>query len=173
MNGEAQFVTLSLGEEVFAVPVTTVHAILDYRRPYSVPGGPPFLLGLLDVRECATPVIDLRTRLGLPQRPPDAATRILVLDVPLRAAAGGETAERNTAAYSGFPLGVVADRVLEVVTLKHDEIEAVSERGIAWTPDYITGLARRNGSFVLLLNLPLLLGVDDTDELSAAVGRAA
>lgn len=37
---EAQFVTFSLGEEIFAVPVEVVREILDYAEAFKIPNVP-------------------------------------------------------------------------------------------------------------------------------------
>jgi purine-binding chemotaxis protein CheW len=143
---ESQFVTLCLGAEVFAVPVSMVREILDYRDSFRIPEGPDYLLGLIDVRGRGTPVIDLRAKLGLPKVPPSSATRIMVLDVPLQ--------DRTLA------LGLVADRVLEVASFAEDQIEGAPDVGVAWRSDYIAGVVRREGGFVVLFNLSKLLTAD-------------
>ncbi len=138
-----QFVTLALGQEVFAVPVAFVREILDYRAPFKVPEGPPYLLGLIDVRGRGTPLIDLRLKLGLQSVPPDLATRILVLDVPV--------GDRVLA------LALVADRVIEVASFSATEVEAPPDIGVPWRSDYIKGVVRREQDFVVLFDLPTLL----------------
>lgn len=153
-----QFVTLCLGAEVFAVPVSMVREILDYRDSFRIPEGPDYLLGLIDVRGRGTPVIDLRSKLGLPKVPPDSATRIMVMDVPL--------ADRTLA------LGLVADRVLEVATFADDQIEGAPDVGVSWRSDYIAGVVRRNGGFVVLFNLSKLLTAD-VALLTSSTARAA
>ncbi len=47
-----------------------------------LPNSPPQLLGMIDVRGTAVPVIDLRTKFGLPRIDATPSTRILVLEVP-------------------------------------------------------------------------------------------
>jgi purine-binding chemotaxis protein CheW len=156
---EAQYVTLGLGQEVFAVRVDFVREILDYRTPFHIPEGPAFLLGLIDVRGSGTPTIDLRTKLGLPHQPPGPTTRILVLDVPLE--------DRV------LSLGLVADRVIEVATFKADMIEPAPDVGTPWRSDYISGVVRRENDFVVLFNLPKLLTAAEAGALSVSPGRAA
>jgi Chemotaxis signal transduction protein len=39
-NSESQYVTFSLGEEVFAVPVEVVREILDHEEVFKIPHGP-------------------------------------------------------------------------------------------------------------------------------------
>ncbi len=158
-SAESQFVTLGLGEEVFAVSVAFVREILDYQTPFAIPEGPDYLLGLTDVRGRGTPTIDLRLKLGLPRAAPTATTRILVLDVPL--------ADRV------LSLGLVADRVIEVVSIAMDQIETAPDIGVPWRSEYIQGVVRREtsagkGGFVVLFDLPRLLTSQDAAVLSQA-----
>ncbi len=157
-TGEAQFVTLCLGQEVFAVPVAVVREILDYRDAFRIPEGPAYLLGLIDVRGRGTPVIDLRTKLGLPPVAPTPATRIMVIDVPL--------GERF------LQLGLVADRVLEVTSFAESQIEAAPDVGVPWKSDYIQGVVRRDSGFVVLFYLRALLTGDEA-ALITSTAKAA
>lgn len=153
-NGEAQFVTLGLGAEVFAVPVEYVREILDYAPPSALPEGPAYLLGLTDVRGRATPTLDLRVKLGLPAIPPTLATRILVLDIPLEG--------------RQLSLGLVADRVIEVAAFSAEEIEPAPDIGVRWRSDYMRGVVRRDTGFVVLFDLARLLTSQDAAVLDAA-----
>jgi purine-binding chemotaxis protein CheW len=139
----ADYVTLALGAEIFAVPVGYVREILDFVEPFKIPEAPDYLLGLIDVRGHGTPMIDLRRKLGLSHVAPKGATRILVLDIPF----GGRT----------IGLGLVADRVIEVASFAAAEIEPVPEIGTPWRSDYISGIVRRASGFTVLFNLPKLL----------------
>ncbi len=144
---ELQFVTLGLGAEVFAVPVAFVREILDFRQPFAVPDGPGYLLGLMDVRGRATPTLDLRVKLGMAPAEPTLTTRILVLDVPI--------ADRV------LSLGLVADRVIEVISVHADQIEPAPDIGVPWRSEYIRGVVRRQDSFVIVFDLARLLTSQD------------
>ena len=156
---EAQYVTLGLGAEVFAVPVEFVREILDYRQPFAIPEGPAYLLGLTDVRGRGTATIDLRAKLGLPTVPPGPSTRILVLDIPLEGRL--------------LSLGLVADRVIEVVSVAADQIEPAPDIGVAWRSDYIAGVVRRDDGFVVLFELARLLTTQEAAALPAVADAAA
>jgi purine-binding chemotaxis protein CheW len=156
MNGNdnsGQYVTLGLEHEVFAVPVELVREILDMRPPFRIPEAPTHLAGLIDVRGCAVPVIDLRLKLGLPARAASADTRILVLDV----AVDGRL----------LSLGLVADRVFEVTALDADSIAPPPDIGTTWHSDYILGIGRRGDSFVVIFDLSRLLSGEDAALLRA------
>ena len=156
---EAQFVTFSLGDEIFAVPVEVVREILDYAEAFKIPNGPDYLLGLRDVRGQGVPTIDLRLKLGLSKTIPTAHTRVLVLDVPI----GSKI----------LTLGLVADRVFEVTPFRRDQIEAAPDIGIRWRSDYIAGVVRRENGFVVIVDLAQLLSREDTAMLSPRAGSQA
>ncbi|MFB2550019.1 chemotaxis protein CheW [Ensifer soli] len=157
-SSESQFVTFSLGDEVFALPVSVVREILDHEEAFKIPHGPDYLLGLRDVRGQGVPVIDLRLKLGMTRTVRTPHTRILVLDVPMR--------ERTLA------LGLVADKVFEVTPFRHDEIEQAPDIGARWNSDYIAGVVRRNGGFVVIIDLVRLFS-GDAGALGGAAGRMA
>lgn len=148
---EIQVVTFSLGAEAFAVPVTLVREILDYRETFRIPNGPAYLLGLTDVRGQGVSTIDFRLRLGLTPIEPTPATRILVVDVPL--------ADRVLA------LGLVVDRVLEVATFAADQIETAPDIGVKWRSDYIGGVVRRAEGFVVLIDVARIFSSDEVTRL--------
>jgi purine-binding chemotaxis protein CheW len=154
-SSEAQYVTFSLDHEMFAVPVGVVREILDHEDAFKIPHGPDYLLGLRDVRGQGVPVVDLRLRLGMAATEKTPHTRLLVLDVQL-----GDKL---------LALGLVADRVYEVTPFRHDEIEGAPDIGVNWRSDYIAGVVRRNGSFVVIVDLARLFS--DSGDALGGLGR--
>ncbi|MEO4000977.1 chemotaxis protein CheW [Mesorhizobium sp. CAU 1732] len=157
-SDEAQYVTFSLGDEVFAVPVGVVREILDHEQAFRVPNGPDYLLGLRDVRGQGVPVMDLRLKLGLTKTVATPHTRVLVMDIPLD--------DRM------LTLGMVADRVYEVTPFRRDQVEKAPDIGSRWRSDYIAGVVRRDQGFVVLIDLASLLSERDTTLLADASAAA-
>lgn len=153
-DNESQYVTFALGDEVFAVEVEIVREILDYEGAFKIPNGPDYLLGLREVRGHGVPTIDLRLKLGLSRTVPTPHTRVLVLDIPL--------SDRL------LTLGMVADRVFEVVPFRRDQIEKAPDIGTRWRSDYIRGVVRRETGFVVIIDLASLLSASDTALFSSA-----
>jgi len=144
---EVQYVTLGIGREVFAVEVAVVQEILEMRQISLLPHAPAFMLGVIDVRGRAVPVIDLRVKLGLPPVAATEHTRILVMEVPI----------------DGKPLamGLVADRVFEVTGLNADGVESPPEIGVRWRSEYIRGIARHADNFVIIFDLAQLFSSEE------------
>src|SRR5450432_684591 len=122
-KADAQYVTLGIDRELFAIPVEMVLEILDMREIFRVPDAPAHLAGLIDVRGRGVPVIDLRVKLGLPAAAVTEGTRIMVLEVPVTG--------------RQLVLGLVADRVYEVAPLDDGRLEPPPEIGSRWHCDYI------------------------------------
>lgn len=148
---ELQVVTFGLGAETFAVPVTLVREILDYRETFRIPNGPDYLLGLTELRGEGVTTVDFRLRVGLPHVAPTPSTRILVVDVPF---------EQRI-----LVLGLVVDRVLDVSTFDLAEIGAAPDLGIRWPSRYIAGVAKRPEGFVVLVDVVEIFSAEEARSL--------
>jgi purine-binding chemotaxis protein CheW len=104
-------VTCAVAGEEYGLPVESVREVLRYERPRTVPGASGALLGVLALRGRAIPVADLGRALGLGERPgafePAAGAAVVVLEERTRA------------------LGLVVDRVADVVTVAGEQLEAL------------------------------------------------
>ncbi len=152
-----QVVTFGLGEEMFAVPVTLVREILDYRPAFRVPGGPAWMLGITDVRGQGVPMVDLRMRLSLTPVEPTLATRVLIVDVVL--------ADRM------LSLGLVVDRVIAVASFERDRLESAPDIGLRWRSEYIAGVVREPDGFVVVIDAAEVFSNDD--EAITTIAHAA
>jgi purine-binding chemotaxis protein CheW len=156
----AQYVTIGIDREVFAIEVGIVREILDLQPITRLPHAPPFLVGMIDVRGQGVPTVDLRVKLGLPAVQPTANTRIIVLDVPQQGQGAGEG--------SSLTVGVVADRVFEVTSLDGRDLETPPQVGGRWRSDCIQAIGRSNGTFVIVFDIARLFAQDDVALLTVA-----
>jgi len=68
-------------------------------------------------------------------------------------------------------LGLVADRVIEVVAFSADQVEPAPDIGVPWRSDYMKGVVRRESGFVVVFDLARLLTSQEAAALP--VDRAA
>lgn len=89
-----------VGEIEAAIPATHVREVLRAVEISALPGAPPVVDGVIDVRGEIVPVVNLRARLGLPVRPLDPAEQFVLI-----ATAGGGIAARvdRATALSSIP----------------------------------------------------------------------
>ncbi|MEO7336366.1 MAG: chemotaxis protein CheW, partial [Caldimonas sp.] len=99
----AQYLTFTLGEEVFAMDIRTVREIIQYGPMTTVPLMPDFVRGVINLRGAVVPVIDLQARFGRPAAHVGKKTCIVIFD----ALRNGERVE----------LGLLVDAVSEVIDI--------------------------------------------------------
>ncbi|CAK0750476.1 purine-binding chemotaxis protein CheW [Azospirillaceae bacterium] len=148
------YVTLGVGDDVFAVDVAYVREILDCPHISGLPYAPPFLAGMIDVRGRTWPVINLRRKLGLPDIPPSDKSRVLVLEIP--------TENRP------LGLGLLCDRVFDVAEFDALGLEAAPEIGVNWKSEYIKAIGRWRGGFVIIFDMERLFTSHEVAKLNAA-----
>ncbi|MGY8708902.1 chemotaxis protein CheW [Bradyrhizobium sp. 18BD] len=150
MAATSQYLTLGLAGETFGISIRNVREILDMRPISRLPHAPNFLLGMIDVRGAGYPIVDLRTKLGLPAVEATEATRIIILDVPMKDRLVG--------------VGFVADCVFEVTDIDEQAIEPIPEVGGKWQSDYAAGIGRKGEKFVVIFDLAKLMANDEIPE---------
>lgn len=138
-------VTLSLGEQVLAIPAVRLREILDPLPVTRVPGAGPLVPGVVNVRGTVVPLANLKQVLRIPEQAADDRRRFLVLDVTI----AGEAAV----------VAIEADAVHEVSTIETAVIEPVPATASAWPPEFLTGLYRGSNGFVLMPDLDHILSV--------------
>jgi purine-binding chemotaxis protein CheW len=147
LSGNEQYLTCGVGEETFALNVAQVREVLDLCPFTRVPNLPPYVRGMISVRGRAVPVIDLRSKFGMEPAEATAHSRIVVLEVVVEGRA--------------LVIGALADRVHEVTTLDTEDLEPPPEIGIGWRSEIIRGIGRRQGRFVIVLNLNRVFAMED------------
>lgn len=147
----SSYVTVGIDDETFAIDVTYVREILDHRDITRLPHAPPYLIGVIDVRDCTVPVVDLRIKLGLPPSSATEHTRILVLELTVQ----------------GRPLviGLKTDRVFEVAEFDTHGLDSAPDVGVQWKSEYIQAIGRLRGTFVILFDMERLFGSDEVASL--------
>jgi purine-binding chemotaxis protein CheW len=139
-----------LSGESFALPVTSIHEVIDPLPVTLVPNAPLHAPGLINVRGIVTPVIDVRLRLRMPPaRGGSRSGRIIVLELPV---AGTLTR-----------VAIHADSVHEVIEVDLDRLEIIPELGTRWPEQLFRGIARHDGVLVVLLDPQTLFAPDAHD----------
>lgn len=147
----AQYLTFSLGREVFAMDIRTVREIIQYGPMTTVPLMPGFVRGVINLRGAVVPVIDLQARFGRPSAVVGKKTCIVIFD-GLR---DGERVE----------LGLLVDAVSEVIEIAASQIEPPPNFGTAVRRDFIRGMGKVADRFVILIEPDKAFDVEDMAQL--------
>ena len=142
-----QYLTFVLNSEVFAMDIRCVREIIQHGAMTAVPLMPNFVRGVINLRGAVVPVIDLQARFGRGQARVGSKTCIIVID----ASGDGEKME----------LGLMVDAVSEVIDIASTDIEPPPQFGTSIQRDFILGLGKVDGEFVVILDPARALNVDD------------
>lgn len=157
-QGSAQYLTFTLGAEMFAIGILHIKEIIEYGTLTAVPMMPGFVRGVINLRGAVVPVIDLASRFGGAASEITRRTCIVIVELQLGA---GETRV----------LGTVVDAVSAVLEIEGADIEPPPSFGTRIRTDFIAGMAKVNGRFVILLDVERVLSMDEMAAL-AGVGEA-
>ena len=149
-----QYLSFTLGEEVFAMDIRTVREIIQHGNITSVPLMPDFVRGIINLRGAVVPVIDLHARFGRGAGRIGKKSCIVIFD----ATRNGERAE----------LGLLVDAVSEVVEIPDAQIEPVPEFGTSVRRDFIRGIGKLAGRFVMLLAPDQAFDIEEMTRLCEA-----
>jgi purine-binding chemotaxis protein CheW len=155
----SQYLTFTLGGEMFAVGILAVKEIIEYGKLTEIPLMPAFIRGVINLRGAVVPVIDLAARFG--GRPAEIGKRTCIVIVEITDLDAAEQPARHD-------IGVIVDAVSEVLDIPLGDIEPPPTFGAKIRADFILGMGKVAGRFVILLNIDQVLCVDEIAQLGAA-----
>ena len=156
INETVQYLTFKLSEEVFALDVAKVREILEYSSITKVPQTPDFMRGVINLRGSVVPVIDLRLKFGMTRTEQTVNTCIIVVEVSM----DGETTV----------LGALADSVQEVIEMEPDSIEPAPHIGTSLNTDFIKGMGKHEGNFIMILDIDRVLSSEEMQAVQSGSG---
>ncbi len=146
-SGEQQYLTFMLTGESYAISIQRIKEIIQYGQLTEVPRMPEFIRGVINLRGAVVPVIDLSARFGKSPTVVGRRNCIIIIEVEI----GVET----------HSVGVMVDAVNAVLEIPACEIEPAPSFGANIRADFIAGMGKINGKFVIILNIQYVLSMDD------------
>lgn len=102
---QEKYLTFRVGDEDYGIAIEYISEIVGLHKITPVPDVPPYVKGVINLRGKIIPVVDMRLRLGMPERQYDERTCIIVINI------------------EGDLLGLIVDRVNEVTDIAQNQIE--------------------------------------------------
>jgi purine-binding chemotaxis protein CheW len=155
----AQYLTFMLAQEQFAIGILGIKEIIEYQGVTEVPMMPACVRGVINLRGAVVPVVDLLARFGRPSSAVTKRTCVVIVE----AACGVE--ERQV-------MGLLVDAVNEVLDISTADIEPPPAFGARVRSDFIHGVGKVRGKFVLLLDVDRALSIDEIASLAETAADA-
>jgi purine-binding chemotaxis protein CheW len=153
-----QYLTFLLAGEMYAVAILNVKEIIEYGTLTEIPMMPAFIRGVINLRGAVVPVIDLAARFGGVRTAIGRRTCIVIIEL------SQEDVPQD--------VGIVVDAVSEVLEIPPAEIEPPPAFGARIRTDFIDGMGKVAGRFVVILDVGRVLSVDEMAAL-ATVGESS
>ncbi len=136
---EDKYLTFVIGKEDFGIEIRYVTEIIGIQGITEVPDMPHYVKGVINLRGKVITVMDIRLRFGVIERPYDDRTCIIVINI------------------NEQPVGLIVDRVLEVLDIQKSEIEPPPIMKKGKSNRFIQGMGKVGDQVKMLLNANKLL----------------
>ncbi|MDF1763398.1 MAG: chemotaxis protein CheW [Oleibacter sp.] len=146
-NEQGQFLTFNICAEMFAIGILHIKEILEHCHLTPVPMMPSYIRGVINLRGAVVPVVDLSARFG--DKPSEITKRTCIVIIEV------ETEDEKQ------DIGIVVDSVSAVLEIPDIEIEPAPSFGARIRADFIEGMGKINGDFVIILNVNRVLSLDE------------
>ncbi|WP_096269869.1 chemotaxis protein CheW [Paucisalibacillus globulus] len=150
---EKKVIVFQLKDEEFAVSVQQIGSIERIQSITRVPNTEKFVKGVINLRGVVTPIIDLRTRLGIEETEYNDSTRIIIVYL------------------DDMEVGLIVDAANDVIDIPTQTIEPAPEVIGVVNQDYIEGVAKLENRLLILLDLRKILTAEEITELKTVEGQ--
>jgi purine-binding chemotaxis protein CheW len=147
-----QFLTFNLGDELYGVDILRVQEIKGYTAVTKIPNTPPHIKGVLNLRGTIVPIVELRTKFGMPTIDYTAFTVIIVVVVRDKV------------------MGLVVDAVSDVLNIDKRDIQVPPQFGVKVDVSFLNGIGKSGDKLVALLDIDRMLTEGEAPVAAASEG---
>jgi purine-binding chemotaxis protein CheW len=147
-----KYLTFALGKEEYGLEILKVREIIGYMEITAVPRTPGYVKGVINLRGQVISVIDLRTKFEMGKAERTDQTCIVVVEI--------------TSAGRKLSVGIVVDRVSEVLDIAAEKIEDAPSFGTAVDADFILGMGKIGDAVKILLDIDKVLSTQEVKALA-------
>lgn len=133
-------VVFKVGGAEYALPAAEVLQLEAYEGATQVPGAPPYVSGIVQVRGRVVPVIDLRARFRLPAAERTLESRIVLITAGDRV------------------VGLLVDSAREVISLPEGQISAPPRLVAERSEGFVRSVAQLGGRLLMLIDTRKVIG---------------
>lgn len=140
-----QIISFAIGNDQYGVDIMAVREIKGWSEITHLPRQPDAVRGVLNLRGAIVPIIDLRCRFGQGLTEASPIHVVIIVQVGVR------------------QVGLLADRVLDIVSFDHGQVQPVPKIAQASRIDFLSGLVTFESAMIALIDLHNLLSVQVGD----------
>ena len=152
MSETDKYLIFSILSESYGIPIIKVREIIRHEKITPVRKALDYIKGVINLRGKIIPVLDLRSKFGLPEVEYDDKTVFIIVDI--------------SGKMGFYNLGLAVDAVHEVVDIAKDDLEDTPRLGLKMKTQYLLGIARMKEEMTMILNLDAIISADEIISLT-------
>ncbi len=153
-----KYLIFNVDDETYGVPISKVQEVIQYVPITLLHETSSFLKGVINLRGKILPVMDMRLKLGMPEKSYDERTVFIIVEI--------------TGAKELYQVGLIVDSVSDVVEINDEQIEQTPKVGFKFKSHYLYGIAQINEVMVMILNMDTILSTDEVVTLTKEIEKA-
>ena len=134
-----QMVGFKLAHEEYMVDINKIREIIMTTEITYVPRVPDYFEGVINLRGNIVPVINLRKKLGMPNKEITATTRILIMEI------------------LDMNIGFIVDRITKVIIIPEQNIDSTPTTFGGMAADFINGVGRFESRIIGWVNVEKII----------------
>lgn len=152
-----KYLTFLLGEEEYGLEILKVQEIIQMQKVTRVPSAPQFVRGVINLRGKVIPVVELRSKFGMPTQQDTEKTCIIVVMFQV--------------AGHSVTMGVIIDEVKEVLDIEAEQIEETPSFGASIDTQFIMGIGKVGENVKMLLDIDQVLSGSEISSVLQVAGN--
>ncbi len=150
-----KYLLFTIEKEHYGIPITRVQEVIRHIPITPLHQTSQFLKGVINLRGKIIPIIDMRLKFGLLEKPYNDRTIFIIVEIL------GDR-EINS-------IGLAVDAVQDVADISESSINRTPEIGFKFKNNYLLGIVQINNIMIMLLNLDHILNTEDVVQLGEQV----
>lgn len=142
-----KYLAFKLEEEIYGIEILKVQEIIGLMKITKLPKAPEYIQGVINLRGKIIPVIQLRAKFRMNEKPPSAKSCIIVV--------------RNSQNSQQSIIGLLVDEVSEVLNVLPEQIEDPPSFGSAIDMEFLHGIGKIGQKVVMLLDIEKVLNTTE------------
>jgi purine-binding chemotaxis protein CheW len=133
-------VLLRVADAEYVLPALDILHMESFTAATKVPGAPPYVAGLVQIRRTVVPVVDVRVRFGLPAAVATLDSRVVVVQSGTRT------------------VGLLVDSAREILSIAPDQFRPPPELVAEQAAGYVTSVAQAGARLLMLIDFRKVIG---------------
>jgi purine-binding chemotaxis protein CheW len=145
----SRYLTFYIADEQYGLDIFHVKEIIASMNITGVPKTPDYIKGVINLRGAVIPIVDVRQKFGMEEKPHDVNTAIIINEI------------------DAVSIGFIVDKVEDVLSIPEAQLSDSPRFGASVDTSFIESVAEIENSVIMILNLKKIFESDELVDLTS------